>query len=89
MSLATINVKQDKVSTNTSKFSSIRNTSNNLITNDITGAVPKLHGSQKVNKAEYINSNWDIDRSGPRGLHIGLYKNETNLRSDDIEGAAP
>lgn len=53
------------------------------------GAIPKLHGSKKVNKAEYGNSNWDIDRSGPRALHIGLYKEETNLKTGDIFGAAP
>jgi len=53
------------------------------------GAIPKLHGSKKVNKAEYGNSNWDIDRSGPRALHIGLYKEETNLKTGDIGGAAP
>ena len=37
MSLQTITAKQDKVSTNTSKFSTIRNTSNNLATTDIQG----------------------------------------------------
>ena len=42
-----------------------------------------------MNKPEFVNTNWDIDRSGPRALHIGLYKNETNLKSDDIQGAAP
>ena len=53
------------------------------------GAAPKLHGSQQVNKPEFINANWDIDRSGPRALHIGLYKDETNLKTGDIHGAAP
>ena len=53
------------------------------------GAAPKLHGSQQVNKPEFINANWDIDRSGPRALHIGLYKEETNLKTNDIGGAAP
>ncbi len=53
------------------------------------GAAPKLHGSKQVNKAEYGNSNWDIDRSGPRALHIGLYKAESNLKTNDIQGAAP
>lgn len=38
---------------------------------------------------EYSNTNWDIDRSGPRALHIGLYKEETNLKTNDIGGAAP
>lgn len=37
MSLATINTKKDQVQTNTSKFNSIRNTSNNLNTDDIQG----------------------------------------------------
>jgi hypothetical protein len=35
------------------------------------GAQPKLHGSKQVNKQEFTNQNWDIDRSGPRALHIG------------------
>ena len=42
-----------------------------------------------MNKQEFINTNWDIDRSGPRALHIGLYKEETNLKTNDIGGAAP
>ena len=37
MSLATINKKQDQVGTSTSKFGTIRNTSNNLNTGDIEG----------------------------------------------------
>ena len=51
--------------------------------------MPKLHGSKKVNKQEFTNSNWDIDRSGPRALHIGLIKDETNLRTQDLQGAQP
>jgi len=89
MSLQTITGRKDQVSTKTNKFSSMRTISNNLATTDIQGAAPKLHGSQQVNKPEFINANWDIDRSGPRALHIGLYKNETNLKTGDIQGAAP
>ena len=55
----------------------------------VSGATSKLHGSKKVNKPEFSNQNWDIDRSDPRALHIGLYKPETNLKTDDIQGAAP
>ena len=58
------------------------------ITDDV-GAAPKLHGSKQSNKPEFVNTNWDIDRSGPRALHIGLYKKETNLLTADIHGAAP
>ena len=36
-----------------------------------------------------MNQNWDIDRAGPRALHMDLFKKETNLATDDIEGAAP
>ena len=54
-----------------------------------SGAGPKLHGSKQVSKPEFTNTNWDIDRSGPRALHIGLYKQETNLLTSDIQGAAP
>ena len=53
------------------------------------GAVPKLHGSKQVNKPDYMNQNWDIDRAGPRALHMDLYKVETNLMTSDIEGAGP
>ena len=42
-----------------------------------------------MNKPEFTNSNWDIDRSGPRALHIGLIKDETNLRTQDLPGAQP
>ena len=35
------------------------------------------------------NTNWDIDRSAPRNLHIPLNKPETNLLAHDIEGAKP
>jgi len=35
------------------------------------GAQPKLFGSKTVNKQEFSNQNWDIDRSGPRALHLG------------------
>ena len=45
----------------------------------LIGAAPKLHGSKKVNKQEFTNSNWDIDRSGPRALHIGLIKDSSIL----------
>ena len=37
----------------------------------------------------YSNQNWDIDRSGPRALHIGLNKPEYNLSNGDIEGSQP
>ena len=53
------------------------------------GAVPKLHGSKQVKKPDYMNQNWDIDRAGPRALHMDLYKVETNLTTNDIEGAGP
>ena len=53
------------------------------------GAVPKLHGSKVVNKPDFMNQNWDIDRAGPRALHMNLYKAETNLATNDIEGANP
>ena len=36
----------------------------------MVGAQPKKHGSKQVNKPDF-SGNWDIDRSGPRALHIG------------------
>ena len=53
------------------------------------GASPKLHGSRQVNKQEFTNQNWDIDRSSPSQLHIKLHKPEKNLMAKDIEGASP
>ncbi len=60
-----------------------------MSTKDIEGAQPKLFGSKKTNKPEFQNQNWDIDRSGPRALHIGLNKPEYNLGNADIEGSKP
>ena len=37
------------------------------------GAQPKLFGSKVTNKPELSNQNWDIDRSGPRALHLGIF----------------
>ena len=57
----------------------------------MSGAQPKLHGSKVTNKPEFTG-NWDIDRSGPRALHIGLNKypgSDLNLNNNDIEGSRP
>jgi len=45
MSLSTINHKKDQVNTNTSRFGTIRNTSNNLNTTDITGKYTQSNSS--------------------------------------------
>jgi len=42
-----------------------------------------------MNKPEFSNQNWDIDRSAPRSLHMGLNKPETNLVNKDIEFSSP
>jgi len=55
MALSSINKLQDQTKINTRKFDSIRNTSNNLLTQDIECANPKLHGSKKVSKPEFSN----------------------------------
>ena len=89
MSLSTVNVQKDNMKTTTRKFQSGRLESNNLNTSDIQGASPKLHGSRVVNKPEFSNTNWDIARSQPAALHIGLNKPEYNLLSNDVEGAQP
>ena len=57
--------------------------------NACKGASPKLHGSRKVNKPEFSNKNWDIDRSYPRQMHMPLNKPEANLDISDIPGASP
>jgi len=42
-----------------------------------------------MQKPEFSNQNWDIERSAPRSLHIGLNKPETNLYNKDIEFSSP
>lgn len=84
MSLSVINQHRDGEYTHTKKFNSGRSYNQALKTTDIEGtftlavvclrglgAQPKLFGSKQVNKPEFSNQNWDIDRSGPRALHIG------------------
>ncbi len=89
MGLSVINGNRDGMYTHTKKFNSSRQWNDSLKTTDIAGAQPKLHGSKVVNKPDLSNQNWDIDRSGPRALHIGLNKPETNLTNQDIEGSEP
>lgn len=102
MSLSTIDFSKDNMKTNTRKFASGRFESANLNTGDIDGkcynndltnlnigASPKLHGSKQVNKPEFSNTNWDIARSSPAALHIGLNKPQANLNIRDIEGTSP
>ena len=50
----------------------------------ITGAKPRVWAAQEVNKPEFINTNYDIDGSGPRMLHVQLNKPEYNLTNSDI-----
>ncbi|CDW78556.1 UNKNOWN [Stylonychia lemnae] len=83
MSLQTIHPQKDIAKTTTKKFQSSRMESNNLNTSDIHGASPKLHGSKQVNKQEFTNTNWDIARSSPAALHIGLNKPQYNLEAVD------
>ena len=89
MSLSVINQKRDGERTNKNKFYSHRHHNQALETKDISGAQPKLWGSKETTKPEFQNTNWDIDRSGPRALHIGLNKPEYNLTNNDIEGSQP
>ena len=55
----------------------------------ITGAKPKVWAAQEINKPEFINTNYDIDGSGPRMLHVQLNKPEYNLTNSDIQGTWP
>ena len=89
MSLSSIDADRDNMKTTTRKFATRRFESSNLSTADIQGASPKLHGSRQVNKPEFSNTNWDIERSQPAALHISLNKPEGNLNIKDIEGAYP
>jgi hypothetical protein len=67
------------------KFTTNRCWNNDLKIDDIEGTRTKVEGYQYVNKPNYSNQNWDIDRTGPRALHIGLNKPEYNLSNEDIE----
>lgn len=89
MSLSTINENQDFMRAKVNKFHSNRGWNNNLKVDDIEGAKTKLPGYQFQNKQNLSNQTWDIDRSGPRALHIGLNKPEYNLANDDIDKAKP
>lgn len=66
-----------------------RNWNSNLKVDDIDGAKTNIPGYQYKNKETYANKNWDIDRTGPRALHLGLNKPEYNLNNDDIPKSKP
>jgi hypothetical protein len=89
MSLSTINQNQDFTNVKVNQFKSGRNWNSNLKVDDIEGAKTKVPGYQFQNKANLSNQNWDIDRSGPRALHIGLNKPEYSLKNDDIDRCKP
>lgn len=88
MALSTINETQDFLHTKTKKFHSNRNWSHHNV-HDIEGAKTKVPGYQFTNKEVYQGVNWDIDRTGPRALHIGLNKPEYNLSNCDIDKSKP
>lgn len=100
MSLSTINADRDLMKTTTSKFVSNRSTSVNMTSGDIAGklvkfeivlgAKPKLHGSrfETLTKPQWNLSNTDIERSGPRTLHVSLNnKPDYQMRTNDIKFA--
>ena len=105
MSLGVLDAKKDGFKMHTKDLHTGRGISNNLYTNDIEGtyiellyiyiyiyiigAVPKQHGSKQTNKPTFGETNLDIDRSYPKQLHIGLYKPEYGLNTQDIEGSQP
>ena len=79
MSMSVINSKCDGEKTHTRKFVTTRIENSSLKTSDIEGAKPKPKCSNLTNKPDLSNQNWDIERSGPRMLHIGLNKPSYNL----------
>lgn len=89
MSLSTINDTQDFLNVKVKRFHSNRKWNSNLKVDDIDGARTKVPGYQYKNKPNYSNQNWDIDRTGPRMLHIGLNKPEYNLSNEDIRHSKP
>ena len=89
MSLSTINETQDFLNSKTKKFQSERHWNHNLKTDDIEGTKTKVPGYQFTKKEVYSNQNWDIDRAGPRALHLGLNKPEYNLTNNDIDKSKP
>ena len=89
MSLSTINDTQDFVRNKVQKFFTNRNWNSNLKVDDISGAKTNVPGYQYKNKQSFSNQNWDIDRTGPRALHLGLNKPEYNLSNDDLPKSKP
>jgi hypothetical protein len=89
MSLSTINQNDDFLNEKVKRFRSSRGWNNCLKVDDIDGAKTKIYGYQFTKKENLSNQNWDIDRSCPRALHIGLSKPEYNLSNSDIEKSKP
>ncbi|CDW75394.1 UNKNOWN [Stylonychia lemnae] len=90
MSLSSISKDKDLFRAKTAHVSQRqRSVSHNLATNDIQGAQPKQWVKETISRPEFLGQNWDIDRSCPRALHMGLNKPEYNLSNSDIEKSKP
>lgn len=70
MSLNTINKKQDQQQTTTAKFNTIRNTSNNLTTNDIAG---KLASTRNTSYQRWQSFKDDCRLEGAIFESVSLY----------------
>jgi hypothetical protein len=69
MSLQTLEGAKDLVRVKTAHVSTRRDRSDNLLTNDISGAQPKQWARQ-LNRQEFLGQNWDIAGACPRALHF-------------------
>lgn len=71
----------------------------NLALLNLQGCSPKKWIKDSFNRPEFLNQNWDIERSFPRALHLCIFsfilfllelnKPEYNLSNADIEKSKP
>ena len=75
MSLSKITEERDMVRSRTAQgIRTKRQTSHNMVTDDIKGARPKVFIPKVVSKPNFINVNEDIDGSKSRPLHVHMEK---------------
>jgi len=60
-----------------------------LKTGDIEGAQPQLRGYRYINKPEFYNRTWDIERAQPALLPVSQKTRDLSLTTEDIPRAQP
>jgi len=89
MTLQTLNREKDIMHTKTLHHrEKIRDCSDNLNSQDIQGAQPRIWAAKETNRPDFHHT-FDVQGAGPRMLHFELNKPEFNLTNDDIKGSHP